>query len=202
VTKADVRALTRAEAMEIYRKNYWNAVGGDSLPRGVDLAVWDYGVNSGPSRGRAAYAKARGAGAPAEIVKRVCALRRSFVQGLRTWSTFGKGWSARIAACEALGVKMALAAAGLSPGTISGSLHTEAKEAAKTATKKSKQAGGSAAGAAVTPSAPAAGGADWEVWIFAGIVIVVLAGVAFMLWKSAQDEKERAKAFTLEAEAI
>lgn len=192
VTKADVRALTKHEAMQIYRANYWNAVGGDGLPHGVDLAVWDYGVNSGPARAKAAYAKARAADTPSEVVKRVCALRRSFVQGLRTWSTFGKGWARRIAACEALGLRMALQAAGKSGAVISGTLQREGIESRKkseAAAKRGKVAGG---GAAATPTAPAATGADWEVWIFAGIIVVVLAGVAIMAWQSWREENIRA----------
>ncbi len=50
VTKDDVRVLSRAEAAEIYRARYWNAIAGDDLPAGLDLATFDYAVNSGPSR--------------------------------------------------------------------------------------------------------------------------------------------------------
>lgn len=51
VTDADVKALTLGEAMTIYRANYWNAIKGDQLPSGIDLAVLDYAVNSGPRKG-------------------------------------------------------------------------------------------------------------------------------------------------------
>jgi lysozyme family protein len=50
VTEADVKALTRAEAAAIYRKRYWDAVRGDELPAGLDLAVFDCAVNQGVSR--------------------------------------------------------------------------------------------------------------------------------------------------------
>src|SRR5690348_18419167 len=50
VTKQDVKALTRQEAAAIYRANYWNVVRGDELPAGIDLMVFDAGVNIGTPR--------------------------------------------------------------------------------------------------------------------------------------------------------
>lgn len=48
VTAEQVKALTIEEATEIYTKGYWTQSGGDILPRGLDYAVFDFGVNSGP----------------------------------------------------------------------------------------------------------------------------------------------------------
>lgn len=45
-----VRHITDEEVREIYRKNYWNASGCNIMPAGVDYAVFDYAVNSGPGR--------------------------------------------------------------------------------------------------------------------------------------------------------
>ena len=50
ITVQDVKDLTEAEAEEIYRANYWNALKCDDLPEAVDLVVFDFGVNAGPSR--------------------------------------------------------------------------------------------------------------------------------------------------------
>lgn len=52
VTKEDVRHLTREEAIEIYRANYWNECRCDELPDGVALAVFDSAVNQGVMRAR------------------------------------------------------------------------------------------------------------------------------------------------------
>jgi lysozyme family protein len=49
VTAAEVKALTLAEATDIYRKSYWVQSGGDLLPAGLDYAAFDFGVNSGPA---------------------------------------------------------------------------------------------------------------------------------------------------------
>src|SRR5829696_5104608 len=50
VSIEDVRELTSAEAAAIYRWLYWDVVRADELPPGLDLAVFDLAVNSGPAR--------------------------------------------------------------------------------------------------------------------------------------------------------
>lgn len=50
VSAEQVKALTLEEATEIYRTGYWTQSGGDILPRGLDYAAFDFGVNSGPAR--------------------------------------------------------------------------------------------------------------------------------------------------------
>src|SRR5690606_7617867 len=46
--KAAVETLSRQEASRIYRQFYWDLCRAGQLPPGVDLAVFDYAVNSGP----------------------------------------------------------------------------------------------------------------------------------------------------------
>jgi len=48
VTKADLIALTCDEAAVVYRDLYWAKIQGDDLPSGVDYAVFDAAVHSGP----------------------------------------------------------------------------------------------------------------------------------------------------------
>lgn len=45
-----VRQITPTEVGEIYRRSYWAAIHGDTLPAGVDYVVFDGAVNSGPSQ--------------------------------------------------------------------------------------------------------------------------------------------------------
>ena len=46
----DIKNMTRERAAEIYRKEYWDRVRGDSLPWPMDLVVMDAAVNCGPTR--------------------------------------------------------------------------------------------------------------------------------------------------------
>lgn len=118
-----VREITDAEVEAIYRTQYWNRVQGDALPSGVDYAVYDFAVNSGVSRsvkylqaivgtsqdgdmGQITLA-AVAARDPAEIVKALCDNRLAFLKRLRHWSTFGRGWSRRVADVRARGIEMA-----------------------------------------------------------------------------------------------
>src|ERR687893_518270 len=47
---ADVQAMTRQTAAAIYRALYWNALQSPSLPAGIDLSTFDFGVNAGTRR--------------------------------------------------------------------------------------------------------------------------------------------------------
>lgn len=124
VTKQDVRDLTVAEAGEIYRARYWLPIRGDALPPGVDLAVFDAAVNSGPMRAAkwlqsvlgvaqdgeiglqtlAALARAPG---PVTVITDLCDARMRYLRGLPTWSTFGRGWTRRVAEVEGEALRVA-----------------------------------------------------------------------------------------------
>lgn len=45
-----MRNLPIEVAKAIYLSLYWNSIKGDSLPAGVDITVWDFGVNAGVRR--------------------------------------------------------------------------------------------------------------------------------------------------------
>ena len=104
-----VRYITDLEVGAIYRQQYWDRVRGDDLPSGVDFAVFDFAVNSGVSRAAKTLQSVVGVTqdgiiGPATIqaTKTYVAMsitnrRLAFMQSLSIWSTFGKGWSARIA---------------------------------------------------------------------------------------------------------
>jgi lysozyme family protein len=123
VTKADVRALSRDEATAIYAARYWKPIRGDDLPRGLDLVAFDAAVNAGPARGARflqsglgvtpdgkigpqTLAAAQAAYVPAAI-QRAIAFRLAFHRSLKTWPTFGKGWTARISSVEKRALEMA-----------------------------------------------------------------------------------------------
>ncbi|OBQ74523.1 glycoside hydrolase family 108 protein [Mesorhizobium erdmanii] len=111
-SKADLRKIGDGQVATVYRRFYWDAVAGAELPDGVDYAVFDFAVNSGPGRaakylqasvgvsqdGRVgpatlAAVRARPAGV---VVDQLCDARLAFLKRLLTWATFGRGWSDRV----------------------------------------------------------------------------------------------------------
>ena len=108
-----VRAIADSEVAAIYKNLYWDRISGDLLPSGVDFAVFDFAVNSGVSRAAKTLQAVVGVTqdgviGPATIqaTKTYVAMtvtnkRLAFMQSLSIWSTFGKGWSARIADVKA-----------------------------------------------------------------------------------------------------
>ena len=106
VTVNDVRRLTVEEARAIYRAKYWEPCGCDTLPAGIDLMVFDFGVNAGPGRA-VRYLRTAGRGTPTEIIDRFAALRVTFYRNLPTFDAFGRGWLRRTEEIRLAARKMA-----------------------------------------------------------------------------------------------
>jgi lysozyme family protein len=120
--RRSVRQIEEHELQAIYRENYWQLVRGDELPSGVDLCVFDYGVNSGPSRSISHLQEVLGvkvdgnmgpvtldavnAADPVEIVNKLCARRRKFLRQIKTYHVFGKGWERRVDGVEQVACAM------------------------------------------------------------------------------------------------
>lgn len=122
VTKEDIKALKVSDIAPLYKAKYWDAVKGDLLPAGVDYAVFDLAINSGPGRaaktlqqvlnitadgqiGPATLSTLEAAN-PRDVATRVCEARLAFLQGLPTYGTFGKGWFRRVAEVEQIAFTM------------------------------------------------------------------------------------------------
>ncbi len=110
--KGAMRELPLSVAQAIYRESYWDACRCDELPPAIRLAVFDAAVNSGPAQSilwlqrclmvtangvvnKATLAAAQRMDA-GELVNMLLNRRLDFLRQLRTWPTFGKGWTARI----------------------------------------------------------------------------------------------------------
>ena len=124
--KSEVRSLGMNETRDIYRARYWDAVAGDDLPAGLDLAVFDFAVNSGPPRavrylqaalgvyedGTAgpitlgAVTAAANRGHVAALIRTLSARRLVFLRSLRIFPVFGKGWTRRVAETETAALAM------------------------------------------------------------------------------------------------
>jgi lysozyme family protein len=112
VTTQDVRNITQDLAAQIYKAKYWTTVHGDDLPSGVDYMVFDYGVNSGNSRAIKALQGIVGVAQdgvvggltlaavkrvdPVYIINSLFKKRMGFLESLRTWIYFGRGWKRRV----------------------------------------------------------------------------------------------------------
>jgi len=113
----DMKDLTFEDVAPIYKKNYWDRVKGDDLASGLDLCIFDFGVNAGT--GRAAKfiqemigvtadggigpqtLKALGlyeeeVGGVAEVIKEYQKRRQEYYESLSTFKTFGRGWTRRV----------------------------------------------------------------------------------------------------------
>ena len=115
----EMKDLTVEDVEPIYKKNYWDKIKGDDLPDGLDLCVFDFGVNAGPGRAAKFLQKLLGVtqdggigpqtlGAlqsaigedkvtqTREMVKKYQSMRQEYYEGLSTFDTFGKGWTRRV----------------------------------------------------------------------------------------------------------
>jgi lysozyme family protein len=107
-----MRSLTPTDVAPLYKLKYWDKIKGDDLPNGVDYAVFDAAINSGPGRaakwlqacvgvdpdggiGPKTLAAVRAAN-PKQLIEDYSKRRLSFLYDLPTWETFGKGWARRV----------------------------------------------------------------------------------------------------------
>lgn len=122
VSEKEMRALTPAIVAPMYKQKYWDKVSGDSLPSGVDLAVFDCCVNSGAGRaakilqkvldvkqdgdiGLNTLAKAVSIDG-SKLIADYNAARLAFLQTLPAWVDFGVGWGNRVALVTTEATKM------------------------------------------------------------------------------------------------
>ena len=112
----DMKDLTFEDVAPIYKKSYWDRVKGDELPVDFDLCVFDFGVNVGTGRvGKVstepcrnysrwsnrinslkaihAYVQIEGLEATIDTYQ---ANRQSYYEKLKTFETFGRGWTRRV----------------------------------------------------------------------------------------------------------
>ena len=108
----DVKTITKAEAERIISEQYLVPIRFDELPSGLDYAVADYSVNSGPSRpikalqwlvgvkqdgvlGVQTLAKIKESDVE-DLIRDLIDERMAFLRRLSDWKYFGEGWEKRI----------------------------------------------------------------------------------------------------------
>lgn len=122
-TKKDLRNISKKQLAHIYRTGYWDRCRCDKLPSGVDYSVFDSAVNSGP--GRAAKWLQRAVGAVQDgrigantlqkvesfdaekLIDAMLDWRLRFLQSLRIWPVFGRGWRRRVESVRETALTMA-----------------------------------------------------------------------------------------------
>jgi lysozyme family protein len=121
LTAEDVKKLTPAVAREIYRTAYWNRMQCGALPAGLDLEVFDFGVNSGPAESvktlqRLVGVTQDGSVGPitlaavrqfnvGDLIGRFAQARLAFYQSLNM-PEFEQGWATRVAQIQTAATKM------------------------------------------------------------------------------------------------
>lgn len=211
-TKADLRAITDKQVATVYYRHYWSAVNAQALPAGLDYAVFDFAVNSGPTRaaqflqrvlgvtvdgrvGPQTIAAAEKAGT-STVIKALCAARLAWLKRLKHWPTFGRGWTRRVNDVE----RDALAMVG-KPADIKTVEKTVEKPvvppAVEETVKKKTGFWGWLTGLFGGAGAGAAGllGADWQtVAVLAGAVIVLLVVIVILRTRIAAAVREISEA--------
>lgn len=126
VTADTMRSLTEDNVAPIYKRNYWDKLRCDELPEGVDLCVFDFGVNAGT--GRAAKYLQRIVGTTVDggigpnsiravnnylrthstedLIEHFQKDRADFYRRLSTFDTFGRGWIRRVDETTELALNM------------------------------------------------------------------------------------------------
>tara|TARA_B100000035_G_scaffold274231_1_gene250505 strand:- start:1470 stop:1997 length:528 start_codon:yes stop_codon:yes gene_type:complete len=112
----EMKDLQFEDVAPIYKKNYWDRVKGDNLPSGLDLCIFDFGVNAGTGRAAKfiqsiigttvdggigpntlktleAYISVEGLEATIDAYQDK---RQEYYESLSTFETFGKGWTRRV----------------------------------------------------------------------------------------------------------
>ena len=129
---SDVWQAPQATVLAIYRAKYWNVMRCDDLTAGMDYCVFDFGVNSGVSRGikllqttlglavdgamgPLTIAAAKGCKDIPAFINKYQDARLTFLHGLGTWSVFGRGWGTRVADVRRDALQMAGSSAPVAP---------------------------------------------------------------------------------------
>lgn len=108
-----IPALTRAQAIIIYRRDFWDKIHADQMEDGVAFQLLDSAVNSGIAQSLRFLQRAIGVAddglfgavsmaalhdkTEADVIMLFLAERLDFMTRLKNWPNHGKGWARRIA---------------------------------------------------------------------------------------------------------
>jgi len=112
VTTEEIRSLTPEQVAPLYRSMFWNVCMCDLLPEGIDYAVFDFAVNSGPQSAVKTLQEAAGTRAdgrmgpltlhvidaitPNSLLYDYATARKARLKTIVGYETFGHGWTNRV----------------------------------------------------------------------------------------------------------
>lgn len=217
-----VQVIEKADVAAIYETDYWNRIDGDELPSGVDFCMFDASVNSGVGAATGWAQGCCGIGVdgdfgpktktsilaedPDTFIKDFDARRLGTLKRLKTWTYFGKGWSARISNVQK--TSLAWADAGDAPDPIQvhmigGHAKARTSDIPPVSTTGLIAAHATAAGGAVATAATQLGqsltGIDsvfsFMKYVLGGVTVLgAVAGVVVYMGKIANDAANNATA--------
>ncbi len=116
VSEDCMRNLSVEEVTPLYRGRFWNKSYCEDLPAGLDFCVFDYAVNSGPKQAVTALQRTLGLKTDGivgpltlgaigrenliNLIEDYCDQRLRFLETLKGFPVFGKGWTRRVNAVE------------------------------------------------------------------------------------------------------
>jgi len=201
--RRSVRSIEDRELQDIYKVQYWDAVRADEMPDGLDYAMFDYAVNSGPTRATKDLQRVMGEKVdghvgqilldaikeykPEELITSLCARRLAFLKRLRTWKYFGRGWSRRVADVKKRALRMGNAvpfepppAKRTTSRAEEGDLKTTAKPGFFDKVATAIASGGAGVAAALQ-------GVDWRVGVALVVAVAVGLGVYMVFIRKTDD---------------
>lgn len=131
-----VMAISMDEVQGIYYDQYWMSVRANALPPGLDFAVFDCAVHSGPARAAkilqgivgqtqdgslgtqtlgAVRTYLQNSKATVKgLIEKYYRQREKYLHSLAKWSTYSRGWTARIVSSRAIAISMLYPDTGIS----------------------------------------------------------------------------------------
>lgn len=117
----NIKNLTWDQAKAIYKRDFWDKIRADKLPRAVQHSALDGAINSGIRRSIEWLQGAAGAAQdglwgpitekavqqadPNDLLLRYNALRLRFMTDLSIWPTYSRGWARRISSMLLFGAE-------------------------------------------------------------------------------------------------
>lgn len=109
----DIKNLTLDQAKSIYKQDWWDRLDADHIDSAIVFQVWDFAINAGMSTAKRKLQSAVGVADDGiigpitlsavnkmdlnDVLMRFNAQRLDYYTRLSTWSTYGKGWTRRVA---------------------------------------------------------------------------------------------------------